>query len=136
VAVFGLASVACAAAPSQAALIAARLAQGIGAALTQPLALAHATAIMPPERRGWVIGVLAGRRPEVAGAMVALVAIQGAVLGVTVYVVLFLQDGLGLTALQAGAVLLPAMIWSALLSAYTGRLADRHGERSLVGFGW
>ena len=67
--------------------------------------------------------------------MVALVAIQGSVLGVTVYVVLFLQNGLGLTAIQAGAVLLPAMIWSALLSARTGRLADRHGERSLVGFG-
>jgi EmrB/QacA subfamily drug resistance transporter len=251
VAGFGLASVACAVAPSQATLIAARLAQGVGAALTQPLALAHATAIMPPERRGWVIGVLAGfgttflmigpllggllvetlgwrwvflvnvpvvllalgfairfmpesrepdpppldlpglvllstglallvagllhinewplglaaavlalsavslagfveverhtahpliplyllERPEVAGSMVALVAIQGAVLGVTVYVVLFLQNGLGLSPLQAGAVLLPAMIWSALLSAYTGRLADRHGERSLVGFG-
>jgi EmrB/QacA subfamily drug resistance transporter len=251
VALFGLASIACAVAPSQAALIVARLAQGVGAALTQPLALAHATAIMPPERRGWAIGVLAGfgttclmigpllggllvetlgwrwvflvnvpvvvlalafgirflpesrqpdpppldlrglvllaaglallvagllhlnqwplgvaagvlalsllglagfvaverhtahplislyllRRPEVAGSMVALVAIQGAVLGVTVYVVLFLQNGLGLTAIQAGAVLLPAMIWSALLSARTGRLADRRGERSLVGLG-
>ena len=251
VAVFGVASVACAAAPSESALIVARFVQGAGAALTQPLALAHATAIMPPERRGWVIGVLAGfgttflmigpllggvlvetlgwrwvflanvpvvlvslafavrfmpesrepapppldlpglvlltaglallvagllhlnqwplglaagvlaasaltlaafvaverrtehalipvyllERPEVAGSMVALVAIQGSVLGVTVYVVLFLQNGLGLTAIQAGAVLLPAMIWSALLSARTGRLADRHGERLLVGFG-
>ena len=251
VALFGVASVACAAAPSESALIVARLVQGAGAALTQPLALAHATAIMPPERRGWVIGVLAGfgttflmigpllggvlvetlgwrwvflanvpvvlvslafavrfmpesrepapppldlpgvvlltaglallvagllhlnqwplglaagvlaasaltlaafvaverrtehalipvyllERPEVAGSMVALVAIQGSVLGVTVYVVLFLQNGLGLDAIQAGAVLLPAMIWSALLSARTGRLADRHGERSLVGFG-
>ena len=67
--------------------------------------------------------------------MVALMTIQGAVLGVTLYVVLFLQNGLGLTAIEAGAVLLPAMIWSALLSARTGRLADRHGERSLVGFG-
>ena len=251
VALFGVASVACAAAPSESALIVARFVQGAGAALTQPLALAHATAIMPPERRGWVIGVLAGfgttflmigpllggvlvetlgwrwvflanvpvvlvslafavrfmpesrepapppldlpglvlltaglallvagllhlnqwplglaagvlaasaltlaafvaverrtehalipvyllERPEVAGSMVALVAIQGSVLGVTVYVVLFLQNGLGLTAIQAGAVLLPAMIWSALLSARTGRLADRHGERLLVGFG-
>ena len=250
-ALFGLASVACAAAPSQAVLIAARVAQGVGAALLQPLALAHATAIMPAERRGWAIGVLAGfgttclmigpllggvlvetvgwrwvflanvpvvalvlvvgarfipesraasarrldvpglvlltgglatlvagllhlyqwplgpaagvlalsvlalagfvvverrsshpliplhllRKPEVAGSMVALMTIQGAVLGVTLYVVLFLQNGLGLTAIEAGAVLLPAMIWSALLSARTGRLADRHGERSLVGFG-
>ena len=251
VAFFGVASVACAAAPSQAVLIAARVAQGVGAALLQPLALAHATAIMSPERRGWAIGVLAGfgttcliigpllggvlvetvgwrwiflvnvpvvalvlvvgarfipesretsarrldvpglalltgglamlvagllhlyqwslgpaagvlalsllalagfvvverrtphpliplhllRKPEVAGSMVALLTIQGAVLGMTVYVVLFLQNGLGLTAIEAGAVLLPAMIWSALLSARTGRLADRHGARSFVGFG-
>jgi EmrB/QacA subfamily drug resistance transporter len=248
VAAFGLASVACAAAPSEGWLIVFRLAQGAGAALTQPLALAHATAIMPPERRGWAIGVLAGfgttclmvgpllggllvetvgwrwvflvnlpvvalalafglrfmpesretepppldlrgllllagslaalvaallhlnqwplglaagmlalailglagfvaverrsahplvplyllRRPEVAGSMVALLTIQGAVLGVTVYVVLFLQNGLGLSAIQAGAVLLPAMIWSALLSARVGRVADRRGERALV----
>ncbi|HEY7622164.1 MAG TPA: MFS transporter [Solirubrobacteraceae bacterium] len=247
----GLASVACAAAPSQLALIAARTVQGAGAALTQPLALAHATAIMPADRRGWAIGVLASagttclmvgpllggllvetlgwrfvflanlpivvvafwlglrhmppsrapeppaldlaglllltaglavtvagllhvgewespldvgvlalgavvlaafvaverrsahpliplrllRAPEVARSMTALLTIQGAALGVTVYVVLYLENGLGLTALQAGAVLLPAMIWSPLLSTRTGRLADRYGERMLVGAG-
>jgi MFS family permease len=56
---FGVSSVACAAAPSELALIVARLVQGAGAALTQPLALANATAIVPAERRGWAIGVLA-----------------------------------------------------------------------------
>jgi MFS family permease len=59
VALFGVFSLACAIAPSQLALIVARLAQGAGAALTQPLALAHATAVVPPERRGWAVGVLA-----------------------------------------------------------------------------
>ena len=248
---FGLSSVACAAAPSELALIVARLVQGAGAALTQPLALANATAIMPPERRGWAIGVLASagttclmigpllggllvetvgwrwvfvlnvpvvavaaglalrfmpetrepdapaldvrgvllltaglaglvagllhmrewpagvdaavlalavlilaafvaverrrehpllplrllRSPEVAGSLVALLTIQGAVLGVTVYVALFLQNGLGLSAIEAGAVLLPAMIWTPLLSTRTGRMADRRGERLPVGIG-
>jgi EmrB/QacA subfamily drug resistance transporter len=248
---FGLSSLACAAAPSELALIVARLVQGAGAALTQPLALANATAVMPPERRGWAIGVLASagttclmigpllggllvetvgwrwvfvlnapvvavavwlglrfmpesrepgapaldvrglllltlglagvvagllhmqewsaavdaavltlaalvlaafvaverrsehpllplrllRPPEVASSMVALLTIQGAVLGVTVYVALFLQNGLGLSAIEAGAVLFPAMIWSALLSTWTGRLADRRGERLPVGIG-
>jgi EmrB/QacA subfamily drug resistance transporter len=248
---FGLSSLACAAAPSELALIMARLVQGAGAALTQPLALANATAIMPPERRGWAVGVLASagttclmlgpllggllvetvgwrwvfvlnvpvvllasglalrympetrepgapaldvrglllltiglaglvagllhmqewpaaidaavltlaflvlaafveverrsehpllplrllRPPEVASSMAALLTIQGAVLGVTVYVTLFLQNGLGLSAIEAGAVLLPAMIWSALLSTGTGRMADRHGERLFVGIG-
>jgi DHA2 family methylenomycin A resistance protein-like MFS transporter len=73
------------------------------------------------------------RRPEVASSLAALLAIQGAVLGVTVYVVLFLQNGLGLSAIEAGAVLLPAMMWTPLLSTWTGRQADRHGERRLVG---
>jgi MFS family permease len=210
VALFGVCSLACAIAASQLALIVARLAQGAGAALTQPLALAHATAVVPPERRGWAVGVLAsagttclmigpllggllvetvgwrwvflmnlpvvalalilGRRhmvespsarrpparrirgdraaqrpsppsaaappaPGGASSLAALLAIQGAVLGVTVYVVLFLQNGLGLSAIEAGAALLPAMMWSALLSTWTGRLADRHGERRLVGGG-
>jgi DHA2 family methylenomycin A resistance protein-like MFS transporter len=251
VATFGVASVACAAAPSDLALIVARVVQGVGAALTQPLVLAQATAIMPAERRGWTIGLIAAagssflmigpllggvlvetagwrwvflvnvpivllavglglrfmpetkdpeapaldraglvllsaglaatvagllhmkqwstgagvgtvaaglllltgfvaverrvahpllplrllRRPEVAASMAALVAIQGAVLGVTVYVVLYLQNGLGLSALEAGAVLLPAMLWTPLLSTSTGRLADRVGERLPVGLG-
>jgi EmrB/QacA subfamily drug resistance transporter len=248
--VFGVSSMACAAAPSELALIITRLVQGVGAALMQPLALAHATAIVTPERRGWAIGVLAslgtislmlgplvgglmvetigwrwvfvlnlpivalalalglrfmeesrdpqappldlagvvllttglaalvggllhlqewsagaagtlaagclaltafvaveGRRahpllplsllrvPAVAGSMVALLTIQGAVLGVTVYVVLFLQNGLGLSAVEAGAVLLPAMVWTPLLATRTGRRADRSGERGLVGAG-
>ena len=249
--VFGAASVACAAAPSELALIVARLLQGAGAALMQPLALAHATAIVTPERRGWAIGVLASlgtvalmlgpligglvvetigwrwvfflnlpfvalalalglrfmpeardpqappldlagvvllatglaalvggllhlnewsaglaagtmaagclalaafvalerrrahpllplhllRMPAVTASMVALLTIQGAVRGVTVYVVLFLQNGLGLSAVEAGAVLLPAMVWTALLSTRAGRMADRRGERALVGGG-
>jgi EmrB/QacA subfamily drug resistance transporter len=251
VTLFGLASVACAVAPTVLALIVARLVQGAGAALTQPLALANATAIMPSERRGWAIGALASagttclmigpllggllvetvgwrsvfllnvpvvalavglgmrfmpetrepeapsldvrglllltiglaglvagllhlqewppavdaavlmlatltlvafvaverrsehpllplrllRPPEVASSMAALLTIQGAVLGVTVYVTLFLQNGLDLSAIEAGAVLLPAMIWSAALSTWTGRMADLHGERLFVGIG-
>lgn len=238
-------------APSELALIIARLGQGLGAALTQPLALANATAIVGPERRGWAIGVLASagttclalgplvggllvetvgwrwifalnvplvalalalsfrfmpesraedapaldlpglvlltvglgalvagllhmyewpaglagsvlalgslalagfvtveqrsrhpllplrllRIPAVAGSLSSLMAIQGAVLGVTVYVVLYLQNGLGLTALEAGLVLLPAAVWSPLLSTRTGRLADRRGARLPVGVG-
>ena len=58
-ALFGLGSAGAAAAPSELVLIVARLVQGAGAALTQPLVLAHATAIVPDERRGWAIGVVA-----------------------------------------------------------------------------
>jgi EmrB/QacA subfamily drug resistance transporter len=71
----------------------------------------------------------------VAGSLTALLSVQLVVLGVTVYVVLYLQNGLDLSAIEAGLVLLPAVLWSPLLSTRTGRMADRSGSRRLVGFG-
>src|SRR5205814_6842077 len=41
------------------ALIIARAVEGVGAALTRPLIVAHATAVVPDDRRGWAIGVVA-----------------------------------------------------------------------------
>jgi DHA2 family methylenomycin A resistance protein-like MFS transporter len=77
-AVFGLASAACAAAPSLDALIAARAAQGLGAALLMPCSLALIVHTFPagPERRGalaaWggisAIGLSVG--PVLGGALV------------------------------------------------------------------
>ncbi|WP_287221603.1 MFS transporter [Rhodococcus sp. (in: high G+C Gram-positive bacteria)] len=57
--VFGLASLLCAFAPTVEALIAARLLEGCGAALTMPLTIANLTAVLPDDRRGWAIGILA-----------------------------------------------------------------------------
>jgi DHA2 family methylenomycin A resistance protein-like MFS transporter len=59
VALFGVASLACAAAPSIELLIALRAVQGMGGALVVPLALANVAVVVPEERRGWAIGVLA-----------------------------------------------------------------------------
>jgi EmrB/QacA subfamily drug resistance transporter len=56
-ALFGLASAACALAPSIGALIAARALQGAGAALVLTLALALVSSAFPPERRGAAIGL-------------------------------------------------------------------------------
>jgi len=247
-ALFGVASVACAVAPTELALIVFRLVQGMGAALVQPLALANITAALPEERRGWAIGFLASvgtsclsigpvlggalvetaswrwifvlnvpivlfsfavgarsiaesrdpetarmdwtgaalllaglgavvasllhleewpagraaggaalgaalliafvlvehrhehplipvgllRRPPVAGPLIALLAIQFGVLASTVYVLLYLQRSLDYGPLAAGLLILPAVVWSAILSTVTGRLADEHGSRRLV----
>ncbi|MGJ3265421.1 MAG: MFS transporter [Salinarimonas sp.] len=60
IAVFALASLACALAPSAGALVAARLVQGIGAALLVPQSLAIIAAAFPKEVRGRAIGVWAG----------------------------------------------------------------------------
>jgi len=57
---FTAASAACAVAPNAAALIAARAAQGAGAALVLPLAMTQLSAAFPPERRGRALGVFTG----------------------------------------------------------------------------
>ncbi|HEY0188384.1 MAG TPA: DHA2 family efflux MFS transporter permease subunit [Cellulomonas sp.] len=59
-AVFGLASLACAAAPTVGALVAARAAQGVGASMLSPVALAVVVNAMPdPRERARAIGVWA-----------------------------------------------------------------------------
>ena len=59
IAIFTVASAACALAPTTGALIAARTVQGIGGALITPLSLTILTAATPPERRGRVLGTWA-----------------------------------------------------------------------------
>ncbi|HEY1592198.1 MAG TPA: MFS transporter [Solirubrobacteraceae bacterium] len=72
-AVFSLASAACAVSPDAGFLIAARAVQGAGAALILPLALAILTAAFPPEKRGTAIGLFSA----VTGIAVALGPIVG-----------------------------------------------------------
>jgi EmrB/QacA subfamily drug resistance transporter len=76
-ALFTVASAACALAPSAGALIAARAVQGAGAALLMPLGLALLSAAFPPERRGAAIGIFSAitglsvaSGPFVGGAVV------------------------------------------------------------------
>ena len=241
---FGLGSLACAAAPSEEALIAARALQGCGAALLMPLGIANATSALPDERRGWVVGIVStgatvflalgplvgGTLTELAdwrfiflvnlppiaailviavrsfpetrapvrepldlkgfgllvGGLIALTApllnmlewgpdspvtiallltavvllsafvvverrspyplirldllhdprvsgllfaIQFAILGLTVYLTLYLQHVLGFGAAIAGLLTLPNVVAAPLLSGPTGRLTDRIGTR-------
>jgi EmrB/QacA subfamily drug resistance transporter len=247
---FGAGSIACASAPNEEILIAARALQGSGAALLMPLGLAHATAALPEERRGWALGIvsmggtvflalgpligggvveLAGWRwiflinlpaiaaiialtlrwfpemkapvpepldarglallvgglvlvvlallnmqdwgpsapvtlalliggvvllagfwaverraphplislqmlrvPAVSGSLCALFAIQFAILGLTVYLTLYLQLGLGYSPAVAGALTLPTVALAPVLSTSIGRMTDRVGTRALT----
>lgn len=79
VAVFTVASVLCAAAPSVDLLVAARVLQALGAALLVPASLALVIAAFPGERRAHAIGlwgataaVAAGLGPPIGGALVEL----------------------------------------------------------------
>ncbi|MCA8934229.1 MAG: MFS transporter, partial [Rhodospirillaceae bacterium] len=60
IALFGLSSLACALAPTAGTLIAARAAQGLGAALLVPQSLAIIAATFPKAVRGHAIGIWAG----------------------------------------------------------------------------
>jgi EmrB/QacA subfamily drug resistance transporter len=66
-ALFSLASAACALAPTAELLIAFRVIQGVGAAIVMPLSLTILTAAFPPERRGAIVGLWGG----IAGLAVA-----------------------------------------------------------------
>jgi len=72
-ALFALASAACALAPGLGTLIAARTVQGAGSALVAPLAVALLTSAFPPERRGPVVGLFT--------AIVGLAVVGGPVVG-------------------------------------------------------
>jgi EmrB/QacA subfamily drug resistance transporter len=71
--VFAAGSAACALAPGAGTLIAARTVQGTGAAMVMSLALALLNAAVPPERRGWAMGIF--------GSVTALATVVGPVLG-------------------------------------------------------
>ena len=66
------------------------------------------------------------------GSLIALFAIQFAVLAMMVSLVGFLEVGVGVTAAAAGLVVAVTGMGSPLLSITTGRLADTHGVRRLV----
>src|SRR3954452_12993665 len=71
--VFTTASAACALAPSIGWLIAARTVQGAGAAAVTPLALALLSAVFPPDRRPWALGIFS--------AVTGIAVLGGPVLG-------------------------------------------------------
>jgi len=64
---FSAASAVCALAPTVELLIAARVIQGLGAAIVMPLSLTILTAAFPPERRGAIVGMWGG----IAGLAIA-----------------------------------------------------------------
>jgi EmrB/QacA subfamily drug resistance transporter len=98
---FTVSSAACALAPDVAVLLAARVAQGAGAAVIMPLALALLNAAFPPQRRGWAMGVYG----SITGAGTVLGPVLGGALtqGLSWRWIFWVNVPIGL--LAAGAVL-------------------------------
>jgi hypothetical protein len=70
--------------------------------------------------------------PSVAGSLCALFAIQFAILGMTVYLTLYLQHVLGYSPATAGALTLPTVLVAPLLGGAVGGLTDKVGTRLLT----
>jgi len=84
-----------------------------------------------------LIDVALLRRPTIVGANLVLFCAQFSKIAVIVFGALFLQDELGMSALLAGAAMLPAMIPVVFTSVLGGQLTDRYGSRlpTLAGVG-
>jgi EmrB/QacA subfamily drug resistance transporter len=104
-ALFTVASVACALAPNLSELIAARTVQGLGGAVVLPLSLTILTAAFPIERRGMIVGIYGG----LAGLAVAMGPIVGGAVtqGIDWHWIFWINVPIGLVAVPLGLRLLP-----------------------------
>jgi EmrB/QacA subfamily drug resistance transporter len=104
-ALFTVASAACALAPNVSVLIAARAVQGLGAAAVLPLSLTILTTAFPLEKRGMIVGVYGG----LAGLAVALGPIVGGVItqAINWHWIFWINVPIGLAAVSLGLRLLP-----------------------------
>jgi EmrB/QacA subfamily drug resistance transporter len=104
-ALFTIASAACALAPDASTLIAARTVQGLGGAVVLPLSLTILTHAFPPERRGVIVGVYGG----LAGLAVAIGPLLGAAVteGVDWHWIFWINVPIGVVAALLSIRLLP-----------------------------
>jgi EmrB/QacA subfamily drug resistance transporter len=104
-ALFTLASAACALAPNASLLIAARTVQGLGGAAVMPLSLTILTRAFPVERRGAIVGIYGG----LAGLAVASGPLVGGALtqGIDWHWIFWANVPLGIVAVLLSARLLP-----------------------------
>ena len=104
-ALFTIASAACALAPNAAELIAARTVQGLGGAIVLPLSLTILTTAFPPERRAMIIGVYGG----LAGLAVASGPLIGGSIteGIDWHWIFWINVPIGVVALALCLRLLP-----------------------------
>jgi EmrB/QacA subfamily drug resistance transporter len=105
VALFTVASAACALAPNAGELIAARTVQGLAGAVVLPLSLTILTTAFPAEKRGMIVGVYGG----LAGLAVALGPVVGGVVTEVIdwHWIFWLNVPIGVVAVLLGLRLLP-----------------------------
>jgi EmrB/QacA subfamily drug resistance transporter len=75
------------------------------------------------------------RSPTFSGANVAMLMVALAMFGIFFYNSLFIQNILGYSAIQTGAMFLPMTLLIILIAPQAGRLSDKVGSRWLIGGG-
>jgi EmrB/QacA subfamily drug resistance transporter len=75
------------------------------------------------------------RKPAFVGACVGAFALSSAMFGMILYIVLYLQNVLGYSALASGLRFTPVTILSFLVAPASGKLAERVGVRWFLGAG-
>ena len=75
------------------------------------------------------------RSPTFSGANVAMLLVTLAMFGIFFYNSLFIQNILGYSPIQTGAIFLPMTLLIILVAPQAGRLSDRIGSRWLIGTG-
>lgn len=75
------------------------------------------------------------RVPAFAGAQISAFAISASLFAIYLYATLYLQHVLGLSAIEAGLVYVPATILNAVASGATANMADRVSARAMVSGG-
>jgi EmrB/QacA subfamily drug resistance transporter len=75
------------------------------------------------------------RNPSFTGAQVAAFAISGSFFAVFLYTTLYLQQILGMTAIEAGLVYLPGTVLMFLVSGATSAMAERVSARAMITVG-
>src|SRR6266545_2939257 len=163
--VFTAASLACGLASSAGFLIGARVVQGVGSALMNPVALFALTyGLIEANKYGWTSGRILGlfvvavvglvvfvalelrqRAPMLdlslfkngtfAGANSVMLLVGLAMFGVFFYNSLFIQNIMGYSAVQTGATFLPMTGLIILVAPVAGRFSDRVGSRWMMGGG-
>jgi EmrB/QacA subfamily drug resistance transporter len=75
------------------------------------------------------------RNPTFSGANVAMLMVALAMFGIFFYNSLFIQNIMGYSAIQTGAMFLPMTVLIILIAPQAGRLTDKVGARWLIGAG-
>jgi EmrB/QacA subfamily drug resistance transporter len=75
------------------------------------------------------------RNPNFAGAQIAAAAISATFFGIFLYMTLYLQQILGLSAIEAGLVYLPATIVMFVVSGATSQLGEKVSARAMIAGG-